>query len=295
MVATLGSEVMPQVDFFARNADSMGILTNVPDNTWKIGASREQEAPLHWFEPDSYYSNVGQFDLIPHQYTQALQQFGQATLTKNGLAPWRILQTYDLLVSALKKRDFATALQMAGVMSHYVGDLSQPLHVTKNYDGQESGQKGLHSYFESQNLSLHGLSEEQAKVQEGARALLAKPKFVSQFEGPITDVVFRELLRAYARVAEILDNDKKFGRKGQGAELQYQIALERLSDGAASLALILNRAWIEAGLERGEGSSLHVPTPQFLAPHFYDDNRAPIVVSLKNAAAMALEDDCGQP
>jgi DNA-directed RNA polymerase specialized sigma24 family protein len=33
-------------------------------------------------------------------------------------------------------------------MGHYVADLAQPLHVTENHDGQLTGQKGLHHWFE---------------------------------------------------------------------------------------------------------------------------------------------------
>jgi hypothetical protein len=33
-------------------------------------------------------------------------------------------------------------------LSHYIGDLYMPLHLTKNYNGQLTGQKGAHERFE---------------------------------------------------------------------------------------------------------------------------------------------------
>jgi hypothetical protein len=38
----------------------------------------------------------------------------------------------------------------ASTLAHYIQDAYQPLHVHNNYDGQLSGQNGLHSRFESE-------------------------------------------------------------------------------------------------------------------------------------------------
>jgi hypothetical protein len=41
------------------------------------------------------------------------------------------------------------AAVLAGIMGHFIADLSQPLHVTKDSDADSTGQLGLHHYFES--------------------------------------------------------------------------------------------------------------------------------------------------
>ncbi|MCS6838931.1 MAG: hypothetical protein NZ480_08800 [Bdellovibrionaceae bacterium] len=39
-------------------------------------------------------------------------------------------------------------LVFLGVMGHFVGDASQPFHVTADYDGYRAGHGGIHSYYE---------------------------------------------------------------------------------------------------------------------------------------------------
>jgi hypothetical protein len=53
-----------------------------------------------------------------------------------GTAPWRVLQFYDLSVSALKQNDATKALFYLGLLSHYLGDLAEPLNTTLNFDGR---------------------------------------------------------------------------------------------------------------------------------------------------------------
>src|SRR5437763_6606147 len=38
----------------------------------------------------------------------------------------------------------------AATIAHYIQDAHQPLHVHNNYDGQLTGQNGVHSRFETQ-------------------------------------------------------------------------------------------------------------------------------------------------
>ena len=47
------------------------------------------------------------------------------------------------------------ALQFAADLGHYVGDAHQPLHVTANYDGAETGNNGIHSRYESTMLQSY--------------------------------------------------------------------------------------------------------------------------------------------
>ncbi|MCB0421274.1 MAG: hypothetical protein KDD61_09770 [Bdellovibrionales bacterium] len=62
--------------------------------------------------------------------------------------------------------DFHAAVALAGVLSHFIADLAQPLHTTANYDGWHSGHGKIHVYFESLVLQLLGedLNAEVAKL-----------------------------------------------------------------------------------------------------------------------------------
>ncbi len=60
-------------------------------------------------------------------------------------------------------------LLLSGVLSHYVGDLSNPHHTSKDYDGWESGQGGLHGYFETDLVDSLGLELEADVLDEAER------------------------------------------------------------------------------------------------------------------------------
>src|SRR5882757_9867489 len=51
--------------------------------------------------------------------------------------------------------DLRTVAQTAGEMAHYIEDMNQPLHATKNYDGQFSGNGGIHARYEGTMIEQH--------------------------------------------------------------------------------------------------------------------------------------------
>jgi len=267
-VATVASRMMAvSPGFWAANADNMGMLTNVPDNTWKRGRNGQFEKPTHWFQPDSYFTHPDQFGQFPKVYTEAVTRYGAEMVTENGTAPWRIKQLYDLGVAALRRHDFASGLEMAGTMSHYIGDLAQPLHVTKNYDGNETGNPGIHKFFESDNLERADRESLTTEVTNRARALLANRNFRNDFEGSIVDAIFKEIDRSYAFQKQVNDNDIRLGRSGRGSEAQLEIAKGRMADGAATLAMILALMSEDAGLGEN-GVTVAVDVPAWWPPDF---------------------------
>lgn len=184
----------------------------------------------------------------------------------NGTAPWRIKQLYDLAVKAFKKKDYATGLQMAGTMSHYIGDLSQPLHVSKNYDGQnETGNPGIHKFFESTNIEAADKTKLISDVKALAKKLLANPKFVAQFDGTLMDIAFEEINRSTESKDIINENDLKLGRGSKGASAQLILAKNRLADGVATLTLVLEKLSEDASLFNNS-ATVNVSVPAWVAP-----------------------------
>lgn len=134
--------------FFVANADNLAAFAKTPDLLWKQPATNQKEGPMHFFQWDRYESSQ-LASLLPVDLSKALATVGAAYLNKNGTAPWRAAQIFVKLRDALAKKDCATALQMAGTLGHYIGDLSQPMHNSSDYDGQSIQKPGVHKYFES--------------------------------------------------------------------------------------------------------------------------------------------------
>lgn len=105
------------------------------------------EAPHHFLNADHYGKNP--FRLIPERWNDAVVKYSEDTLNKYGTVPWTIQYQYYKLVSAFKGHDTTGILIASSNLGHYIADAHVPLHLTQNYNGQLSGQTGLHALWES--------------------------------------------------------------------------------------------------------------------------------------------------
>jgi hypothetical protein len=274
IVAYVGADLTTEGRaFWQSNLEPMRTLSTVPDRVWKAPATKTQEGPTHYFEIDTYYtpSEYDQIPNYPSSYVEAIQQYTESRVVQNGTAPWRIRQLYRLALQALKANDMKTALQYAGTMSHYIGDLSQPLHVSENYDGQMSGNKGIHAYFETTVIKDENKIREEVKKR--AQKLLRRKSFLKQFENQLMGTVLQEVQRSISWTDEILKIDDDLGRTQRGAAAQLDLATDRMADGAATLAVILSHLWQDSGLI-ARATPLTVKDPSFVKPEFRSLNFA---------------------
>ncbi|NCD70900.1 zinc dependent phospholipase C family protein [Mucilaginibacter agri] len=105
------------------------------------------EAPRHFLDAD-YYGKAP-FKTIPHKWNDAAAKYTKDTLIKYGTVPWTIQYQYYKLVRAFKAHDTTGILHTSADLGHYVSDACVPLHLSTNYDGQLTNQKGLHALWES--------------------------------------------------------------------------------------------------------------------------------------------------
>jgi hypothetical protein len=78
-----------------------------------------------------------------------VDRFTEDTLQAYGILPWHIYRTYYQLKDAFLVRDPEKILRISADIGHYIADAHVPLHTTQNYDGQLSGQTGIHAFWES--------------------------------------------------------------------------------------------------------------------------------------------------
>lgn len=71
------------------------------------------------------------------------------TMAHHGLLPIRIINRYNALVRAYMDRAKDDILRLMSDLGHYIGDAHVPLHTTVNYNGQLSGQDGIHAFWET--------------------------------------------------------------------------------------------------------------------------------------------------
>lgn len=247
-IATVGGDVASIGSFWRTNKDTLTQLSTVPDRTWKAPSTKPREAGQHWFQIDPYLDTTAHPEEIlnfPKTYSAAVAKYSASTVDTNGTAVWRTIQFYKLAIAAAKANDLTSVAKYAGILCHYVGDLSQPLHTTDNYDGQKTGNKGVHAWFETAVLKAD--SNLASDVEERTRLLVKDPQFLAEFKGDLADILLHESLRSFRAIEKILQIDTQYGRAGKGRDLLLDIAIDRLADGAATYALILDRISMESG------------------------------------------------
>lgn len=138
----------PSFPFFANNVTW---ISNHATDADTRKNSTPGESDKHFIDLEDY----PEFKLgtLSHDFDSLNTKYGAYTVDTIGVVPWAIIWSLDSLTNCLQRGDSVRALQFAADLGHYVGDAHQPLHVTSNYDGANTGNKGIHSRYESTMLA----------------------------------------------------------------------------------------------------------------------------------------------
>lgn len=107
----------------------------------------EGEAEKHFIDVDVYGDSA--VYQLPRYWLQAVETFGEDTLRAYGIGPWNVQHVKQDLTAAFARKDARAILRLAADLGHYIGDINVPLHTTVNYNGQLTGQHGIHAFWES--------------------------------------------------------------------------------------------------------------------------------------------------
>jgi hypothetical protein len=140
----------PMAAFFKRN---IVYVTENAVNPDKRRNAVKDEAPRHYIDIDVYGDSA--LWKMPRRWNDAVAKYSEDTLMAYGIVPWEVNRMKYLLQKAFEKRDSKTILRIAADMGHYIADSNVPLHTTENYNGQLTGQKGIHGFWESRLPELY--------------------------------------------------------------------------------------------------------------------------------------------
>jgi hypothetical protein len=243
-IELLPPEIKP---FFERNRDELVLRANDPD-LWRV-VGFEDEPPNHQidFGVDDY--GPYPFVALPREYDAAVEKFGTAVVRRHGLLPWRTMEEFGNLRRIFQGFDRnqlyvgGNTVIFAATLGHYIQDAYQPLHVHNNYDGQLSGQAGVHSRFESELFERFE-----------TRLTIVPPPV-----RPVTDsrrFIFDIALASFQLVPKILDADRAaIGSKDTYDDDYFEKFLtavkpvleQQLSGAIADTAGAIVGAWTQAG------------------------------------------------
>jgi hypothetical protein len=243
-IALLPPEIRPM--FEAHRATF--VERSIDPDTWRT-AGFEEETPRHFLDLD--WDGYGKYPFtgLPRDYTAAIAKFGRTRVLENGTVPWSTEEMYGNLRRAFeayaRRGAFGQVdiIHFAAWMTHYVSDAHVPFHAVINYDGQLSGQRGVHARFES-------FLFERYRGQ-----LTVAPKPMAPIRNP-RDFIFDTVLQGTQLVPPILKSDlEAIGTRDTYDEAYYAafftanraVMERRLNESIAAVAAMITGAWEDAG------------------------------------------------
>ena len=140
---------LPPSMSFLNWADSLAV--HASDADYRRSAD-PNEAPRHYIDIDNYPEFIAT-GRIPQNLDSLIALHGNSFVYDNGILPFSIMATTDSIKKYFQLRNFHKAMLHAADLGHYIGDGHQPLHITRNYDGQYTNQTGVHSRYETQMIN----------------------------------------------------------------------------------------------------------------------------------------------
>lgn len=135
------------IKFYKKNIEYVTEHAVDPD---KRRYSVDGEAPRHYIDIDHYvHAGEDPFAVVPKKWNDAVEKFTEDTLQAYGIVPWHVNLMMIKLTKAFEAKDVDRILRLSADIGHYIGDSHVPLHTTENYNGQKTGQRGIHGFWES--------------------------------------------------------------------------------------------------------------------------------------------------
>jgi hypothetical protein len=134
----------PMQPFFYANKDSLVYSAPRPDVR---RTQDESEGSKHYMDMERFGENP--FKEVPHDFNEAVAKYSLDTLNKYGTLPYVVVEYVDRLTNAFRSQNADSIVFYAADLSHYISDAHVPLHTSINFDGQLTGQHGLHDLWET--------------------------------------------------------------------------------------------------------------------------------------------------
>ncbi|HZG00692.1 MAG TPA: zinc dependent phospholipase C family protein [Chitinophagales bacterium] len=242
------------IGFFKENIEHITEHAVDPD---KRRYADPLEAPRHYIDIDRY--DVAPFDAVPRRWDSAVAKYSIDTLNAHGIVPWHINLMMYQLTEAFKSKSKYRVLRLVSDIGHYIGDAHVPLHCTKNYNGQLTGQHGIHGFWESRIPELFG---------EDYDYFVGKAEYWERPNERIWEIILESasqvdsVLRIERQLNEQFPSDKKYTYEQRGETTvrtysreysdAYDKALNRMSErklrkSIIALGSVWYTCWVNAG------------------------------------------------
>ena len=197
------------ISFYKKN---IGYLTESAVNPDRRRYAVPDEAPKHFIDLDDYGDSAA--IKVPRYWEGAVQKYGEEQLKERGIVPWHVNKMYYQLKEAFLLKDPDRILRVSAELGHYVSDAHVPLHTTSNYDGQKTGQSGIHGFWESRLPELYFKEYD---------FLVGKAEYIKNVQLAIWDAVIhaskeKDSVLLIEKKLFVKEGDKKFSFETRGKQ-----------------------------------------------------------------------------
>ncbi len=217
-----------------------------------------EEGARHYIDIDHYGHYP--YDSLPRNWKDAVNRYSEDTLNRYGIVPWWIPIMHQRLVKAFKERNGPAILKLSAEIGHYIADAHVPLHASSNHDGQLTGQRGIHGFWESRIPEL--LAEKEWDLFTG------KASYIKNTRDLIWKCVLQSalasdtVLRLERELTSLIPADRKFAFEERNGKMVRQYSAfftiayndllkgmveKRMRASIDAVASFWFTAWVEAG------------------------------------------------
>jgi hypothetical protein len=176
---------------------------------------------------------------------------------KIGLQPWEATEVWERLKAALREyRNLSAAHQdtraveqaaifYAGWLGHYVGDASQPLHTTVQYNGWTGPNPNGYSTAHTIHWQFEGPFVDANLRPSDVQSRITP---VHPLEGDVFADYIAYLRQSSKQVERVYLLEKTGGFVGQGTQESRDFTADRLAAGASMLRDMIYSAWLQSGI-----------------------------------------------
>lgn len=236
----------PLKPFFEQLRNEIVVRVVDPDTWRNVGWDDD---PNHFIDFGMNELGPFPFAALPRDRDRALEKFGARVMDRVGYLPWREAEMFGNLRRGFEgfktQAPYAVTdiVLFAPVASHYIQDAHQPFHSSNNYDGQLTGNNGVHARFERDLIERF---EKRLVLTPAPPTAVANPR----------DFAFDTLLASYQAVDAILKADTAAAAGKEFYDDEYYekffvgvkpVLEKRLSEAITATAAIIIGAWEAAG------------------------------------------------
>ncbi len=235
-----GRNVPDEMGAFRPFARPMAFPSIYPD-LWK--GSDKAEGPRHYFEPDRLGPDFD-FQSFSRNESEALASVG---LQRDvlGTAPWAITGLLEQMSDAMRTNDWMWAAQCGAALAHYTADIHMPLHCTKNFNGQDTWQHGVHSRWESEMIKAFFKSYQ---IRPGPAVYIEDPfgavmDWTAHSASLVPDLLKADIIAKRSGGGRV-DTERYFRKLW---DLTDDMVVDQISASVTDLSSLWYTAWVDAG------------------------------------------------